>query len=51
MWGGSGGAGGERIHLRQDKGNRSVLNTLQGRGGQDKEGEAVGKEAVNGCCF
>ena len=42
---GAGGAGGERIHPRQKKRDRSVLNTLQGTSGQDSKGETVCHEA------
>ena len=41
------GSGYERIHLRQNKGDRSLSNTLQGAAcRQDSEGEAVCKEVV-----
>ena len=33
--------GGERIHPRQNKGDRNLLNTPQGSGGQDSKGETV----------
>ena len=49
-WVAAGGAGGERIHLRQNKGDRSLLNT-QGSSGQDSRGEAVCQETVGGGCF
>lgn len=42
----TGGAGGDRIHLRQSKGVRSLLNTLQGSYGQDNKGETVCQKAV-----
>lgn len=45
------GVGGERIHLRQSKRNRSLLNTLQGSGGQGSKGEPVCHEAAHGSCF
>ena len=55
MWGNNqveaGGTGGERIHLRQNKGDRSVLNTSQGSSGQDSKGETVCKETVCGGCI
>ena len=38
-------ASSERIHLRQNKGGRNVLNTLQGSGGQGSKEEALCKEA------
>ena len=41
----------ERIHLKQNKGDRSLLNTPQGSaagGRQDRRGEAVCTEAVGG---
>lgn len=44
----TGGAGGDRIHLRQSKGVRSLLNTLQGSYGQDNKGETVCQKAVMG---
>lgn len=42
----TGGPGHERIHLRQNKVDRSLLTTLQGSGGQDSKGETICKEAV-----
>lgn len=45
------GKEGERIHLRQDKGERSLLNTPQGSGGPDSRGEDVFQEVVWGGCF
>lgn len=36
---GAGGAGSERIHPRQDKGDGNILNILGGSSGQDSEGE------------
>ena len=36
-----GAIGIERIHLRQNLGDRSLLNTLQGSSRQDPRGEAV----------
>lgn len=42
------GTGSEKIHLRQNKGNRSLLNMLQGSNEQDSTGEAVCKEVVSG---
>lgn len=53
MWGDNraeGGAGREKIHLRQNKGD-SLVNTPQGSGRQDSQGETVHKEAVGGGCF
>lgn len=47
----AGGAGGERIHLKQNTGDRSVLTAPQGSHGQDSRGEAVYHEAVGGDCF
>ena len=47
----AGSTGGERIHLRQSKGDRSLMNTPQGSSGQDCRGEAVGNEVVGGGCF
>ena len=47
----AGGAGGERIHLRKNKGIRSLLNAQQGGGGQDSIGKAVCKEAKGGWLF
>lgn len=47
----AGGAGGERIHLKQNRGDRSVLTAPQGSHGQDSRGEAVYHEAVGGDCF
>ena len=38
-WVGASDSGGERIHSRQNKGDRSLLNTLQGSSGQDSRGE------------
>lgn len=50
MWGNSqveaGSAGGDRIHLRQNKGDRSSLDKARGNGGQDSKAETVCKEAV-----
>ena len=58
MWGNdrveANGVGGERIHLKQNKGDRSLLNTSQGSSGQDSRGEAVCHEVVGGgerACF
>ena len=51
MWGDGGVKAGERIHPRQKKGDRSVLNSLQGRGGRDYRGKAICNEAVVGGCF
>lgn len=45
-WMGAGGEGGQRIYLRQNKGERCLLNTLQGSGGQHSKAEIVGHEAV-----
>lgn len=43
MWGEdaveAGGPGGERIHPWQNKGDRSLLNTLQGNGPRTAEGK------------
>lgn len=39
------GVGDERIHPRQQQGDRSSLNELQGSGGQDSPGETVCYEA------
>lgn len=44
-------AGGERIHLRQNKGDRSLLKAPQRSGRQDSRGEAVCNEGVGGGCF
>lgn len=41
------GVGGERIPSRQNKGNRSLVNTLQGSSGQDSKGDCL-PEAVVG---
>lgn len=35
---------GKRIHPRKNKGDRSLLNTLQGSSGQDSKGETVGRQ-------
>lgn len=40
----------ERIHLRQNIGDKSLLNTPQELE-QDSKGEAVRKDAVGGGCF
>ena len=45
------GVGGERIHLRQNKGERSLLNTQQGGSRQDSRGEAVCNEVSGQGCF
>ena len=37
-----------RIHLKQSKGGRNLLNTRQGSGGQDSGGEAVYNKALGG---
>ena len=37
----AGGPGSERIHSRQNKGDRSSLNTLQGNSGQDSRGDCL----------
>lgn len=56
MWGnnqlgGSCGTGGGRIHLRQNKGYRSLLNILQGSGGQDSKGEVSARKQWVGAVF
>ena len=55
MWGydgvETGGTAGGRFHLRQNKGDRSLPNTLQGSPGQDGKGDTVSKEGVGGGCF
>ena len=55
MWGHdlveASGTGGERIHLRQDKGDRSLLNIAQGASRQDSGAETVCKEAVGEDCL
>ena len=38
--------GSERIHLRQNKGDRSLLNTPQGSAGQDNIGDTALRERV-----
>lgn len=44
------GAGGEKIHVRQNKGARSSLTPSQGSSGQDRGREAACHEAVvRGC--
>lgn len=43
---GASGSASERIQQRQDKGDRSLLNTLHGSRGQDGRGETVGHEAM-----
>ena len=50
-WVEAGGTGGERIHPRQNRGDRSFVNTLQGSSGQDRRGEAVCKDAAGGAVF
>ena len=45
------GVGDERIHLRQNKGDKNVLNTPQGSGGHESRRVAVCKDAVGGGCF
>ena len=40
-WVGAGGAGSKRIHPRQNKRARGVLNTLQGSSGQDRKGKTI----------
>lgn len=47
----SGGLEGEKIHLKQNKGDRSLLNTVQGTGGQLSSGETACNEAMGGGCF
>ena len=47
----AGGTGSERIHPRQNKGDRTLLNTPQRNSWQDSRGEAVRQEAVGGGCF
>ena len=42
------GAGGEIIHSRQNKGDRSSSNIPQGSCGQDSEGETVCHNTVGG---
>ena len=44
----AGGTGGETIHLRPNKRDKSLLNTLPGSSGQDSKGETVCSEAVGG---
>ena len=46
-----GGTEGKRIHLRQNKAGRNLLNTPLGSGGQDSRGETVHPEAVGEGCF
>lgn len=41
-------SGSERIHLRWNKGQRSLLNTQQGSGRQDSKAETVCSEVVGG---
>ena len=48
---GAGSMGSERIHQRQSKGDRSLLNTLQGSPREDSKGQAVCIEAVVGAVF
>lgn len=50
-WVEAGGMGSERIHLRQSEGAGSLLNKLQGSGGQDSRGEAICHEAGDGLCW
>lgn len=45
------GTGGEKIHPRQIKGKRGLLNTSYGSSGQDSRREAVCNEAVGGAVF
>ena len=45
-WIGGQGMGGERIHPRQNKRNKSLLNTLQKSSRQDSKGETVWQEVV-----
>ena len=40
-WVAARGTGSERIHQRQNKGDRSLLNTLQGNRGQDSQRERL----------
>lgn len=40
--------GGERIHLRENKGDKSILNTSQGSGGQESRRMPVCKDTVGG---
>lgn len=43
----AGGGGSERIHPRQSKGDRSLLNKLQGSSGQGSKG---GTDVGHGVC-
>jgi len=40
----AGRMGSGRIHPGQNKGDRSLLNTLQGSCGQDSKGETAGRQ-------
>lgn len=46
----AGSLGGESIHTRWNKGDRSLLNTPQGSGRQNSKEETVCHEAVVGGC-
>lgn len=48
---GTSGTRGARVHLRQNKGDRSLWNTPEGSCGQDSKGGAVCSEVVGGGCF
>ena len=37
----AGGAGNEKIHPRHNKGDRRLLNTLQGNSGQTSKGDTI----------
>lgn len=44
------GVGGERIHPKQNKGDRGLLDTRQGGSGQGSRGETICQEVViRGC--
>lgn len=47
----AGGPGDETIHLRPNRGDRSVVNTPKESFGQDSLGEALHDEVVGGAVF